>query len=362
MPKDSGKDRKSKKKMPKVLKIFLILMAVSALIVLGLSVARKIIEKNKTDNTVYRAMNEVYENVIEISGVVLAAQSQTLQALSAGTVTEVFVKQGDVVKKGDVILQMDDSSEKYSLAKHDYETQTVRITGSAREYQLMLTQRESLVQKINERKVTATFDGIIADIQVSVGDFLEAKDKVGTLVDKSYLTADVEIAETDVSKLAVGQTVDFKFSASKETVKGYVTGWPAIGTVTSRGATVVTAKLRIDEYPPEILPNYSFSGKIKISPDEEYVIVSRYAIGRDDKQAFVVLAQGDEKINVKVVPYDKEYVRVESGLKGGEILKAQSSPAASGTQRRNNMGGGMTGGGSRTSGSGFGAGGPPPMR
>ncbi|MBQ1833502.1 MAG: HlyD family efflux transporter periplasmic adaptor subunit [Treponema sp.] len=360
--------KKQRRKLPKLVKILIALLIVAAVVVAGLIIARKVITSKQTANTVYRVTTETYENVIEISGVVAAAQSQTLQAQSSGTVTAVYVKQGDSVKAGDVIIQMDDTAEKYNLAKHDYETQTVKITGSYREYQLKLTQRESLVQKINERKVTATFDGIIANINVAVGDFLESKDNVGTLVDKSYLTAEVEIAETDVGKLKEGQTVEFDFSASDKPVTGYVVGWPAIGTVTNRGATVVKATVRIDEYPDEILPNFSFSGKIKISPDENYVLVSRYAIGREDGQAFVVLADTGEKVNVVVSPYDTEYVKVESGLSGGEMVKAQSAASASGSQRRmGGMPGGMSGG-SRSGGSssrdggmpsGGGFGGPP---
>ena len=331
------------KKMPVLVKIFLILLilgGITAGVLIGL---RKYIASSKTTNTTYTVTKEVYENVIEISGVVASAQSQTLQALSDGTVVGVYVEQGDVVKKGDIIIQLDDSTEQYNLAKHDFETETVRITGSWREYQLKLTQRNALVQKIAERKVTATFDGIIAAIDVAVGASLAAKDNVGTLVDNSYLTAEVEVAETDVGKLKVGQEVDFKFSASDQTVKGYVVGWPALGTVTSRGATVVKVKVRIDEYPEEILPNFSFSGKIKISPDEEYLIVSRYAIGRENGQAYVELASSGEKINVTVQPYDREYVKVTEGLSGGEVLKGLSTASASGMQRRNVSGGNRQG-------------------
>ena len=70
---------------------------------------------------------------------------------------------------------------------------TTKISGSSRELQLKETQRLSLVQKVEDRKVTATFDGIIADLDVAVGDSLEAKDSVGTLVNIDYLTADVEV-------------------------------------------------------------------------------------------------------------------------------------------------------------------------
>ena len=345
------------KKMPILLKIFLVLLILGAItfgVLIGL---RKYLSSKKTSNTTYTVTKEVYENVIEVSGVVSSAQSQTLQALSDGTVVGVYVKQGDVVKKGDLIIQLDDSTELYNLAKHDYETETVRITGSWREYQLKLTQRNSLVQKIAERKVTATFDGIIADISAAVGDSLAAKDNVGTLVDNSYLTAEVEVAETDIGKLEVGQEVDFKFAASKEDVKGYVVGWPALGTVTNRGATVVKVKLRIDEYPEDILPNFSFSGKIKIAPDEEYLIVSRYAVGRENGQAYVELASSGQKINVKVQPYDKDYVKITEGLSGGEILKQLTDPSTSGMQRRSGGGGNKQRGGMPNG--GFGA--PPGM-
>ena len=329
----------------------------------GLIASKKFISRMKSGNSVttYKVRSETYENVIEISGVVSAAKEQKLQALSSGTVMNVYASQGDVVKKGDIILQMDDTTEKYNLAKHDYDMKTTRISGSRMQYELMQTQRDALLQKITERKVTATFDGIIAALSVSAGDSLEAKDSIGTLVDTSYLVADVEIAETDVSKLKIGQDVDFKFSACEETVRGYVVSWPAIGEVTSRGATVVKARVRIDEYPSSILPNFSFSGKIKISPDETYLLVERYAIGRDNKQAFVELAQTGQKISVTVEPYGSEYVKVTEGLSGGEVLKAQSEPMASGWNRqRGSMpsAGGKSGSG-KAGGMG-GAGGPPP--
>ena len=334
------------KKKNRWLKLLLILIVSVVVIIGALSVVKKLLAAKKLNNTTYKVREEIYENAIDIAGTVSAAQKQTLQALSDGTVVAVNVKQGDVVKKGDVIIQLDDTTQKYNLAKHDYDMQTTLITGAARQYQLMKTQRDALVQKVEERKVTATFDGIIADIDVAVGDSLEAKDSVGTIVDVSYLTADVEISETDVSKLAVGQTVEFTFSAmSGKTVNGYVVSWPAIGEVTSRGATVVKAKVRIDEYPEGILPNFSFSGKIKISPDEKFLVVERYAVGRENGQAFVQLVPSGEKINVTVSPYTADYVKIENGLKGGEVLKAQSSAETSG-RRRGSMGGmgGMRGG------------------
>ena len=216
---------------------------------------------------------------------------------------------------------------------------TTRISGSKRQLELMNTQREALLRKIEDRKVCATFDGIIAQLSVSAGDSLEAKDSVGTLVNIDYLTAVVEVAETDVSKLKIGQKVLFSFPAFKnETIEGYVEGWPAIGEITSRGATIVKTTIRIDDFPKEILPNYSFTGKIELSPTEHYLVTERWAIGYENKQAYVELAKTGERIEVKVQNYGNEYVKILSGLNGNEVLKQLTVPKQSGW---NKQGGGQ---------------------
>lgn len=327
----------AKKKSIKIVIITLVVILVIAGTLIGL---RKVLNKPKEEVNIYKVNVETYENIIEISGTVAAAQEQTLQARSAGTVLAVYVKAGDRVKKGDIILQLDDTTEQYNLAKHDYDMATTRITGSERELKLKETQRLSLLQKIEDRKVVATFDGVIADLDVAVGDSLEAKDSVGTIVNIDYLTASVEIPETDVAKLVVGQEVDLTFSAYNKTVKGYVESWPAIGELTSRGATIVKAKIRIDDYPEVILPYFSFTGKIQIEKPVDNIIVERYAIGYENKEAYVVLARSGEKRSVKVAPYGRDYVKVLEGLKGGEMLIQQTKASKSGQNRNRNNGNG----------------------
>ena len=130
----------------------------------------------------------------------------------------------------------------------------------------------------------------------------------------------------------------------------------AIGEITSRGATIVNAKVRIDEYPKEILPNFSFTGKIEITAPVENLIVERYAVAYENGEAYVVLAKSGEKKTVKVQPYGKTYVKILEGLSGGEVLKAQSTPKQSGWNRRGQMGGSSANKGSMP----MGAGGPPP--
>ena len=316
----------------------IIILTVFSIILIFLIVffSRKIfLSVGKTENF-YTVTKEIFENVIEISGTVEAAQEQILQALSNGTVIQVYVEEGDYVKKGDVIIQLDDTTEQYNLAKQDYNIAATKITGSEREIKLMESERLSLLQKVSDRKVVATFDGLIAQLDVSVGDSLEAKDSVGTLVNVDYLIAEVEIPETDVGKLKIGQKVEFTFSAYKDKiVYGNVIGWPQIGEITSRGATVVKAKIKIEDYPADILPNYSFTGKIQISEPEEFLLVSRNAVASENRKTYVVSKNSSEKRFVKIQPYGSGFVKIlEGDVKEGEILKELTPQKTSGAMKQ----------------------------
>ena len=104
--------------MKRKIKIIVICVAAVAVLALGLVTLKKILGSKSSEKVLYTANVETYENIIEISGTVAAAQEQTLQARSAGTVTAVYVKAGDRVSKGDIIIQLDDSEQIYNLEKH----------------------------------------------------------------------------------------------------------------------------------------------------------------------------------------------------------------------------------------------------
>ena len=322
----------AKKSFGKLKIILIVLCAVCAGAFL-LVFARKKLAPRQQEGAVYTVRAETYENAIEIAGTVSAAQEQSLQALGTGTVIGVYAKQGDRLKKGDLIVQLDSSEQEYNLANLDYQMASARVTGSAREIELMETQRLSLLQKIADRRIIATFDGIMAELDVDAGDSLEAKDSIGTLVNVDYLIAEVEIPETDIQKLRENQRVDFTFPAYDGEVQGYVWSWPAIGTVTTRGATVVKAKIRIDDYPAVILPNFSFTGRIQITEPVTNIVVERWAVGYEDGRAFVEFAGKKGRVYVQTEPYGEEYVKILDGLSGGEILREQAVPPPSGMNR-----------------------------
>ena len=335
--------------MKKSIKKVIIIVCAAVALVTALVVARRI--KNSSDglDRTFIVRSETYENVIEIAGNVAAAQEQTLQAAGDGTVSAVYVSEGDTVKKGDIILQLDDSEQRYNLEKHDFDMEQKRVTGSKRELALMEKQRNVLLQKIQDRTITAAFSGLIASFTAQTGDYLEAKDNVGVIVDRSYLHSTVEIVETDAPKLRPGQKVLLTFPAYQNgTVEGYLDSFPAVGTVTSRGAAVVNAKIKIENPPPEILPYYSFTGRIEISPSATILLVERQAIGYENGKAYAErLAEGgrSERVFAGVEPYGNGFVSIRDGLREGDMLKALQPEPVSGRGGSRRMPGAQQGGG-----------------
>ncbi|ULQ60961.1 efflux RND transporter periplasmic adaptor subunit [Brucepastera parasyntrophica] len=184
----------------------------------------------------YTVRRETFKNIIEISGNIEAAQQQNLQAAGDGTVEQVFVKEGDRVKTGTVLVVLDDTQQQYNLASHDYQMNQDRITGALGKLELMEKQREVLLKNIEDRKIIARFDGVIGQLKIADGDYAKAQDSFGYLIDRSHMKATVEIVETDSSRLKAGQKVFLSFPAYPNlNVEGTVVSYPAVGRITTRG-------------------------------------------------------------------------------------------------------------------------------
>lgn len=317
--------RKNKSRIRNIIFIIIGLVAVSSAYIMV-----KNSSKQTPQNVTYTVHSETVENIIEIAGTISAAQEQKLQAAGDGTVTGVYVSAGDTVKKGDILIRIDDTTQQYELEQQDYQIEQKRISGAQRDVEMLLKQRKVLEQKLEDRIIKANFDGIVAYLNVAEGDYLVAKDEVGTMIDRTYLKALVEVAETDSSKIKPGQKVMFSFPAYEDhKIEGYLVSSYAIATVTSRGASVVKAEVRIDNPPEQILPNYSFIGEIEISPPETILLVERQAIGYgEDGSPFAekILPDGTtERVPVTVTAYGNAFVKIISGLQDKDVLKQQST-------------------------------------
>jgi len=272
---------------------------------------------------------EIEHNQIEISGYIEAAQTQVLEAPGEGFVEQVRIKEGDKVKKGSLLFALDTDKQSYDVARHAFAIKQERINGASQKLRLMEQELRLLEKQLADRKIHAKFNGIVAALKITQGQYAKPKDAFGTLIDRSFLKATVEIAESDASRLAVGQKVDMTFPAEPDIkVQAEVISYPAIARLTGVGRTVVDTLIRIDNPPEKILPGYSFNGIIVTGADTEALIVEQDAIRYVEGKPFVDKINGTDtqEIAVTIEPYIKGFVKILSGVQENDMLKNQAKP------------------------------------
>lgn len=138
----------------------------------------------------------------------------------------------------------------------------------------------------------------------------------------SNLKMTLSIDETDIGKVAVGQTVDITLNAFEDiTYNGKITFINQVGTYSSSG-TKYTA---IVEFSNDGNIKLGMSGSVSITVEEakDVIAVPIEAIQTENSKKYVVVVDGDNTSNVEVETgiSNDAYVEVKTGLEGTETVR-----------------------------------------
>lgn len=345
---DEYNAKKRKKRIKKLITWTIVLI----LIVIGVMYYNKVKsdfeEKTKAMigavTTVEVAVEEnVYTTVIDLSGYVEAYDTQESKFRSTGAVTGVYVKEGDSVTKGQLLASIDNTSQTYQVKNIQNQIKQAELSGSASQLETLKLQLKNAENNLEYTNLVANFDGTVATVSVSEGDYFEAGSKVMTIVDVSKLKATVQIDEIDMGKVSLGQKAYLTFdSLPGETVEATVTYIPMLATYTNQGIGVVSVELTIENPPKDLKPGYSFEGTIQVEGDVQMLLIPQAAITTGRGGVTTVNKKNadgsSETVNVRVKYLGEGYCQLLSGdLKKGDILTYTKSSA-------NMMMGGMPGG------------------
>ena len=305
-----------------------ILIVIAAIIILLIVWILFLPKKGTEVSQTVTVTKEVIQDVIQVSGYIQPAQQQNLQSPGEGLIKKVAVKEGDIVKKGDLIFALDNTYQAFQVAKQEFLIEKEQLQGYSKNLELMKLELESLKRALRDRSVYAKFDGIVVSFDLTEGSYVMPKDNFGVIIDRSFFKSTVDVSEGDVPRLKVGQKVLLSFQAlGDEKVEGRVTYHSSIAKSGSqRGATVIETKIVVDKLPENVLPGYSFSGNIIAGEDEEVLLLDQTALSYDKGEPYVerVLENGKiERVNVEVEAYTQGTVKVLSGLKEGDTLRVK---------------------------------------
>ena len=239
--------------------------------------------------------SKVVKGNIEVSlsgsGTVESSSTAELMANVQGKITKAYFKEGDTIKKGDLLFEIDDTDAKLNIQK---------IENSISQAQLNVN---STTKNYSNLEVNAPFDGKVSGVSSKVGDSINNGMTLLTLTDTTNLQLDVPINVTDVSKVKVGQKVDVHIQELTDTVQGTVETIDSNSYIASTGGTVKNVTVHVVN-PGRITDAMTASVDINVGND---VVSSTQncQFSFVNKQTIKALASGTiAQLNVK----DNQYV------------------------------------------------------
>lgn len=268
-----------------------------------------------------------------------AIRSVTITATAGGTLEDLAVKPGDVVKAGDVIAHLDAEAErialdKATLAEKDAAAALQRATELAKSNAVAATQvaaaqlaydnaalelRNARLD-LARRTITTPIDGTVGLMQVTPGNYVGAQSAITTIEDTSSILVSFWVPERYAGAIAAGMPVAAAATALPgQSFDGTVTAVDNRIDPTSR-TLEVRAELPNDK--GAIKPGMSFSVAMSF-PGETFASVDPLAVQWSSAGAYVwKLTDGTvSKAMVKIVQRNSDGVLVAgTDIKEGDTV------------------------------------------
>ncbi|MFC5467567.1 efflux RND transporter periplasmic adaptor subunit [Cohnella suwonensis] len=201
----------------------------------------------KKDKQLAATLNttQVRKGTLEVkvsgTGTIQPYARETLKSDVSGTVAKVNFKEGDTVKKGDVLatfeeednssqvkskqidikkkkLELGDLQTKYKEAADDESRESIALNIQKQQLDIELAEEDldSLQDDEGIDPLVAPIGGVLSTFDVAVGDSLNPNAELGEIVDFSKLQMVVGVDELDIPKVKVGQTAKILVEALPE--------------------------------------------------------------------------------------------------------------------------------------------------
>ena len=307
-------------------------------------------------------INQDFNHFIELQGKVESESvSYITPRAGGGQVKALYVKRGDKVRKGQLILQLDNSMVKQSaaaaaqnietikaqaaLAKSVYEKQknlweqnigseiqlmTAKTNADASASQLKAaTEQLGMVnQQLSYTSVYSDVDGVAEEVNVKVGDLFGGPGQIKIVnTDKLKLTS--QIPENYAGKVKVGTEATLVFPDINKTIETKLGVVGAVIDPLSR-SFYVESKLPIDK---DFRANQLVQVKIKDYTKTNAIIIPINLIQNDEKGKFIYVAASENgkliarKRAVTIGEFYANNIEILSGLAAGEQMVTEGYQA-----------------------------------
>ena len=227
------KPKNSKKRRRLVRRI----IALAAVIAVGAGLVKFLGRGGETESTV--VTNEVQwggiTSTVEGSGLTRARNSQTITVATAGTVSEVFVTEGQQVSAGEPLYVIDSQAASDAVTK---------AKSNVEGYEKQLRALEKDIAGLN---LAPSYAGKLTDVvKLNPGDEISKGEKVATLSDDTRMRLQQYYSYAYAGKIHAGQKVEVSIPALMSVLTGTVEKVNMVNRITPEGSQLFEADILVD--------------------------------------------------------------------------------------------------------------------
>ena len=265
-------------------------------------------------------------------------------------VKEVFIKNGDFVKKGQVLMAFDDDEtnklnrniekERINLQKIQRDLKTTRelqklggaskndvknLEDNARISQLSIDEYTEVLNK-TATEVRSPVDGVVSNLKAQENYLVDTDSSLLEIIDSNDLRIIVEIPEYNSQSVKLGQSVKVRqdISDDDKVYDGEITKISRLSTTSSlTSENVLEADVKTKEVIPNLVPGFKIKAILQLKADEKNIIIPKIALQSENGKYFVFTIDIKNTVKRKEVTVKNivgDNIIVTSGLNIGEIL------------------------------------------
>ncbi|MFO7815188.1 MAG: efflux RND transporter periplasmic adaptor subunit [Halanaerobiales bacterium] len=267
------------------------------------------------------------KKTIPVSGNIFPIEEHGLSFSTQGTVSSVKLEEGETISKGDILIELKNNKEKLELVRAENNYENLQINGTENAIEEARLNYEIAEENLKETQLKAPYSGVVTELLVQKGDYINSGQKVATLIDNTNYEVDAKIDESELADLEIGQDVEISMEALPGLeLTGQLTEISSKAESTS-GVVTVPITVLIDSVNNSFKPGLSADMDIIVKVVNDEIIIPVTAIVNREGKKLVqkVVDEETEMVEVETGLTDGLRIVVQSGLKAGEEIIANSA-------------------------------------
>lgn len=294
--------------------------------------------KNLPLVTTIKVEPQQFDHFLELQGNVQTKQNLVIYPEFTGTLTKVYVQEGQRVKKGQILAKIDDGGLSQQLAQLQIQADLAKTTferqerlwkeniGSEIQYLQAKSSYERQQQAVNQLKsqlaktnVTAPFSGVIDDVITDQGSVVSpGMSQLMRIVNLDNMYIETDVPESYITSVTEGKTVKIDFPVLGKTIEGKIR---QAGNFINPGNRTFKVEIAVPNTDKSIKPNLTAKLKINDYSNTEAILIPQSIISEN--------ANGDQYIYVISELNDKNEgevnrVIIETGKAQGDVIEVTS--------------------------------------